>query len=214
MDPDRASEPLRRSPWRARIGNHLNWSLLALSARLADLWLICQHLQGDLRLQHRSLGLRGRFASVEPKSSGNRPCPSAPTRLPARCGPESNSEACWIFLAVAMPCVHGLARVLALQSSSCTNLCNAPQDLAGEPSIFEPSLRQTHLPLLALQLHGHLGAALLRVLAESGAKSRNKQGESREPGRVESGIKEESRETRGAGVGSRETWTKETCDLT
>ena len=68
------------------------------------------------------------------------------------------------------------------------------------------------------------------VLAESGAQSRNKQGESREPGKVESGIKEarvgkqeggsreiqtrvgkqegresgntdQSRETRGAGVG-------------
>ena len=59
----------------------------------------------------------------------------------------------------------------------------------------------------------------LRVLAESGAKSRNEQGESREPGRVESGTKEarvgkqEGRESRNIDQ-SRETWTKETCDFT
>ena len=35
-----------------------------------------------------------------------------------------------------------------------------------------------------------VGWANVGVLAVSGAKSRNKQGESREPGRVESGIKE------------------------
>ena len=57
------------------------------------------------------------------------------------------------------------------------------------------------------------------MLAESGAKSRNKQGESREPGRVESGIKEarvgkqEGRES-GNIDQCRETWTKETCDFT
>ena len=57
------------------------------------------------------------------------------------------------------------------------------------------------------------------MLAESGAKSRNKQGESRETGRVESGIKEarvgkqEGRES-GNTDQSRETWTKETCDFT
>ena len=56
--------------------------------------------------------------------------------------------------------------------------------------------------------------ALTRVLAESCAKSRNKQGGSREPGRVESGIKEarvgkqEGRES-GNVDQSRETWTKE-----
>ena len=54
---------------------------------------------------------------------------------------------------------------------------------------------------------------------ESGAKSRNKQGESREPGRVESGInearvgKQAARES-GNTYQSRETWTKETCDFT
>ena len=54
----------------------------------------------------------------------------------------------------------------------------------------------------------------LGVLAESCAKSRNKQGESREPGRVESGIKEarvgkqEGRES-GNVDQSRETWTKD-----
>ena len=57
------------------------------------------------------------------------------------------------------------------------------------------------------------------MLEDSGAKSRNKQGESREPGRVESGIKEarvgkqEGRES-GNIDQSRETWTKETCDFT
>ena len=64
-----------------------------------------------------------------------------------------------------------------------------------------------------------MGGIYYGVLAESGAKSQNKQGESREPGRVESGIKEarvgkqEGRES-GNIDQSRETWTKETCDLT
>ena len=51
-----------------------------------------------------------------------------------------------------------------------------------------------------------------RVLEKSGAKSRNKQGESREPGRVESGIKEarvgkQERRESGNIDQSRETWT-------
>ena len=56
------------------------------------------------------------------------------------------------------------------------------------------------------------------MLAESGDKSRNKQGESREQGRVEWGIKEARVGKQGGRESgnidqSRETWTKETCDF-